>query len=34
LSICYNIVKLHGGEIEVRSRVGQGTAIRISLPMY
>jgi signal transduction histidine kinase len=33
LSICYNIVKSHGGEIEARSKAGQGTTILISLPM-
>jgi signal transduction histidine kinase len=33
LSICYNIVKSHGGEIEVKSRVGQGTTILVSLPL-
>ncbi len=33
LSICYNIVKSHGGEIEVKSRVGQGTTMLVSLPL-
>jgi len=33
LSICYNIVKSHGGDIEVKSRSGQGTTILISLPL-
>ncbi|MBM3294850.1 MAG: hypothetical protein FJY82_10035 [Candidatus Aminicenantes bacterium] len=33
LSICYNIVKSHGGEIEVQSRRSQGTTVRIHLPM-
>jgi signal transduction histidine kinase len=33
LSICYNIVKSHGGEIEVKSRVGQGATILVSLPL-
>jgi signal transduction histidine kinase len=32
LSICYNIVRSHGGEIEVKSRPGRGTTILISLP--
>ena len=32
LSICYNIVKSHGGDIEVKSRAGQGTTILVSLP--
>jgi signal transduction histidine kinase len=33
LSICYNIVKSHGGEIEVRSRPGQGTTVLVSFPL-
>jgi len=33
LSICYNIVKSHRGEIEVKSKAGQGTTILISLPI-
>jgi signal transduction histidine kinase len=33
LSICYNIVKTHLGDIEVKSKVGQGTAILVSLPL-
>jgi signal transduction histidine kinase len=32
LSICYNIVKSHGGEVEVQSRPGQGTTVRVILP--
>jgi len=32
LSICYTIVKAHGGEIEVRSRLGEGTTVLVSLP--
>jgi signal transduction histidine kinase len=32
LSICYTIVKAHGGEIEVRSRLGAGTTVLVSLP--
>jgi signal transduction histidine kinase len=32
LSICYTIVKAHGGEIEIRSRLGEGTTVLISLP--
>jgi signal transduction histidine kinase len=31
LSICYTIVKAHGGEIEIRSRPGQGTTVLISM---
>ena len=33
LSICYNIVKSHGGDIEVTSRPGQGTTMLIHLPL-
>jgi signal transduction histidine kinase len=33
LSICYNIVKSHGGDIEARSRAGQGTTMLIHLPL-
>jgi len=33
LSICYSIVKSHQGEIEVKSKAGQGTTILISLPI-
>ncbi len=32
LSICYNIAKSHQGEIEVRSKAGQGTTTIITLP--
>jgi signal transduction histidine kinase len=32
LSICYTIVKAHGGEIELRSRLGEGTTVLVSLP--
>jgi signal transduction histidine kinase len=32
LSICYTIVKAHGGEIELRSRPGEGTTALVSLP--
>jgi signal transduction histidine kinase len=32
LSICYTIAKSHQGDIEVKSRVGQGTTTLISLP--
>jgi signal transduction histidine kinase len=33
LSICYSIVKSHGGEIEMRSRVGEGTTVLVTLPI-
>ncbi len=32
LSICDEIVKLHGGSMEIRSKVGEGTAVIVSLP--
>jgi signal transduction histidine kinase len=32
LSICYTIVKAHGGEIELRSRPGEGTTVLVTLP--
>ena len=32
LAIVYGIIKMHQGNIEVKSRVGQGTTFRISLP--
>jgi two-component system NtrC family sensor kinase len=32
LSICYGIVRDHGGEIAVRSRVGEGTTFSLLLP--
>lgn len=32
LSICYGIVKSHGGEIEVKSTLGQGTTAFVRLP--
>ena len=32
LSICYSIVKSHQGEIEVRSRLGQGTTVLVTFP--
>ena len=33
LSIVYQIIRDHGGTINVRSRVGQGTTITVDLPM-
>lgn len=32
LTVCYNLIQSHGGEIEVESRVGKGTTFRIDLP--
>jgi signal transduction histidine kinase len=34
LSICYGIVKRHGGEILVQSQPGKGTTFQIILPVY
>ncbi len=34
LSICKQIVTLHGGTITVASQMGQGTTFRITLPLY
>jgi signal transduction histidine kinase len=33
LSICYGIIKDHGGDIEVKSEVGKGTTFSIYLPV-
>ncbi len=33
LTICYNIIKQHDGDIEASSRVGEGTKFRIMLPV-
>ncbi len=33
LSICYGIIKKMGGEIEVRSLLGEGTNFRVSIPL-
>lgn len=34
LSVCYGFIKDHGGDIQVKSRVGEGTTFTISLPMH
>jgi PAS domain S-box-containing protein len=33
LSVCYGIIKDHGGEIKVKSEAGKGTTFTISLPV-
>ncbi|WP_068776242.1 nitrogen regulation protein NR(II) [Paenibacillus sp. FJAT-26967] len=33
LSVCYRIIKNHGGVIHVESEVGEGTSFRIQLPL-
>jgi signal transduction histidine kinase len=32
LAVCQEIVKMHGGTIEIRSQVGEGTRVQIFLP--
>ncbi|HKX12315.1 MAG TPA: HAMP domain-containing sensor histidine kinase, partial [bacterium] len=32
LALCYNVVREHGGRIEVSSVVGEGSVFKISLP--
>jgi signal transduction histidine kinase len=34
LSVCHGIITALGGELSVRSEVGQGTTFRVSLPIY
>jgi signal transduction histidine kinase len=34
LAITYKIIKDHGGEIEVTTKVGEGTRFRIKLPNH
>jgi two-component system NtrC family sensor kinase len=33
LSVCYGIIKVHGGELKVESEVDKGTTFTILLPM-
>lgn len=33
LSLSYDIVKAHGGELEVETRVGEGTTFTINIPI-
>jgi len=33
LSVCYGIIKDHGGEIKVESKEGEGTVFTIRLPI-
>jgi PAS domain S-box-containing protein len=33
LSLCYGIVEAHGGRIDIKSQVGEGTKVRITLPV-
>jgi signal transduction histidine kinase len=32
LSICHRIVEQHSGSLDVRSKVGEGTTVRVLLP--
>lgn len=33
LSVCFNIIESHGGKLEVRSKVGEGTTFTVLLPL-
>jgi two-component system NtrC family sensor kinase len=33
LAVSYGIIQAHGGDIEVKSRIGQGTTFTVSLPL-
>jgi two-component system NtrC family sensor kinase len=33
LAVSYGIIEAHGGEIEVKSKVGEGTTFTVSLPL-
>jgi PAS domain S-box-containing protein len=32
LSLCYGIIEAHGGKLEIQSRLGEGTEVRVVLP--
>jgi two-component system, NtrC family, sensor kinase len=34
LYVCHNVVRQHGGEIEIKSAVGQGTTVQVRLPRH
>jgi two-component system, NtrC family, sensor kinase len=34
LSVCYNIIRKHEGDLTVRSEVGKGTCFRVKLPIF
>ena len=34
MALTYNIVKRHGGEIKVESRVGEGAQFTVFLPVW
>ena len=34
LTLCNKIVELHGGTLEIRSKVGKGTAVIVRLPIH
>lgn len=34
LAICRNIIDAHGGDIQLASHLGQGTTVRIWLPLH
>ncbi len=34
LSVCSDIVQMHGGQLDIESTFGQGTLVRITLPLF